>query len=119
MTIPGSIGGPKIVGSNITGVRSIGFNGQTGSSQSVEITNPNPQKLKWGTTITYTPGEPRGWLQASPNTGSLDAHATSGPINVIVNKANLAPGRTYTANVVFRWDSSSVPGDTLTITFTA
>lgn len=111
MDIPGSIGGPKITQSSFT------FNAST-KLGTEDITNPssNAKTLKWVATIGYHSGA-TGWLQVSPLGGSLDAGKTQ-QITVSVIK-NLAPGQIYTATVVFSWAPSNVPGDTLTITFSA
>jgi hypothetical protein len=112
------IGGPKIEGSN-NGVKSISFNGQTTSQQTVKVINPNNQTLTWGTTVKYNAGEPGGWLQLSPHTGKLNAGATSNPpVKVNVDKTKLTQGKTYTAQVPFSWQGHSSHGDTLEVTVT-
>jgi hypothetical protein len=115
--VPEGIGGPKIARVS-NGVQSISFNGQTTSHQTVEIINPNTQKLTWKAKITYTSPEPHGWLQLNPLTHSLNAHTTSNPpAQMDVDKTNLPKGK-YTAQVVFSWEEQPSHGDTLEVIVT-
>ena len=127
MTDRQNLGGPRIVSNNPQAAAQL-VKWQVGGTldETVKITNPNPDPpypptLTWETKITYPSGGQVGWLQVTPSTAPLNASATSGSINVSVNKTNLKPGKTYTARAHFIWTNYAGPdnGDTLEITFTA